>query len=105
MGYVVHKWIFTIKYNPNWSTNHYKASLVAKGFTQIHGVNNQKTFTAVAKLDTVRVLLSLDPNLDRPPHQFDVKNAFFNRNLEEGVYMKIYLLGLRLKIMQGIQTP
>jgi hypothetical protein len=43
----------------------------------------------VAKLNTVRVLLSISANLDWPLHQFDVKNAFLHGNLEEEVYMDV----------------
>lgn len=59
--------------------------LVAKGFTQIHDLDYDETFASVAKLSTVRVLLSIAPNLDWPLHQLDVKNVFLNRDLREVV--------------------
>ena len=43
----------------------------------------------MAKLDTVRVLLSLTTNLDWPLHELDVKNTFLHGNLEEEIYMEI----------------
>ena len=83
------KWIFSIKYNVDGSVNRYKACLVAKGFTQSYGIDYEEMFAPVAKLNSIRVILSLVANLDEPLHQLDIKNAFLNGELEEEVYMNI----------------
>jgi Reverse transcriptase (RNA-dependent DNA polymerase) len=77
------KWVYTIKFGANGEVEIYKAKLVTKGFTQTYGIDFQKTFSPVSKLNTIRVLLSLAANLDWPLHQFDVKNAFLHGNLKE----------------------
>ena len=81
------KWIFTIKYKADKMIERYKARLVAKGFTQTYGIDYQEIFAPVAKLNTIRIILSLATNLDWSLQQFDVKNAFLHGTLEEEVYM------------------
>lgn len=81
------KWLFTVKFRADGSVERRKVRLVAKGFTQTYGVDYQETFAPVAKINTIRILLSLAVNLDWSLHQLDVKNAFLNGDLEEDVFM------------------
>ena len=85
------KWVFVVKFKGDGSLERYKARMVAKGYTQTYGVDYQETFALVAKMNTLRILLSLDVNFDRELQQHDVKNAFLHGELEEEFYMSILL--------------
>src|SRR4051812_49699814 len=86
---VRYKWVFTVKQTPEGKVDMYKTRLVAKGYSQTYGIDYDETFAPVAKMSTVRMLVSCATNFSWPLHQLDVKNAFLHRDLQEEVYMEM----------------
>lgn len=66
----------------------YRAHLVAKGFTQIVGIDYEETFAPVAWLNSLRLLLSLAATYDWEIHQIDIKSVYLNGLLDEEIYME-----------------
>ncbi|GJU07406.1 retrotransposon protein, putative, ty1-copia subclass [Tanacetum coccineum] len=61
--------------------------LVAKGFTQTYGVDYEETFSPVADIKAIRILIAIVAYYDYEIWQMDVKTAFLNGRLNEDVYM------------------
>ena len=84
---IENKWIFKKKTDADGNVTIYKARLVAKGFRQVQGVDYDETFSPVAMLKSVRIMLAIAAFHNYEIWQMDVKTAFLDGFLEEELYM------------------
>jgi hypothetical protein len=82
------KWLFKKKFNAQGKVEKYKAQLVAKGYSQVEGIDFGEIFSPVAKLTSIRFILSIVVSFDLEVEQMDVKTTFLHGDLEEENYMK-----------------
>jgi hypothetical protein len=82
------KWIYKIKHAADGSVEKYKARFVARGFSQIEGVDYEETFAPVARYTSIRAVISIAAEMGWRIHQMDVKTTFLNGIIEEEVYIE-----------------
>nr|GFB42405.1 hypothetical protein [Tanacetum cinerariifolium] len=63
-----------------------KARLVAQGYTQEEGIDNDKDFAPVARIESIRLFLAYTSFKDFVAYQIDVKSDFLYGKIEDEVY-------------------
>ncbi|GJW75400.1 zinc finger, CCHC-type containing protein [Tanacetum coccineum] len=81
------KWIFKRKLKVDGTIEKFKARLVIQGFKQKSGVDYFDTYAPVARISTIRLLITMASIHNLIIYQMDVKTAFLNGDLDEEVYM------------------
>ncbi|GJX45603.1 retrotransposon protein, putative, ty1-copia subclass [Tanacetum coccineum] len=90
------------EYWHGWQCNTYKARLVAKGITQTYEVDYEETFSSVADIRAIRILIAISAYYDYEIWKINVKTAFLNGHLSEEVYVvqpkgeAAYVLGIKI---------
>ena len=82
------KWIFKNKTDEDGEIIRNKSRLVAKGYTKVEGVDFDESFALVARLEFIRILMSIVCTMNFKLYQMDVTCAFLNGYLNEEVFVK-----------------
>jgi hypothetical protein len=77
------KWVFRNKQDEHGVVTRNKAWLVAKDYSQVEGLDFDKTFAPIARLESICILLSYATHHGYKLFQMDVKSAFLNRPIKK----------------------
>lgn len=83
------RWVFALRENSSGDIINYKSRLVAKGLTQLKGIDYDEVFAPVVRFQTLRFLLAYAAKKDDEIMQLDIKTAFLHGRLTEELYMSI----------------
>jgi hypothetical protein len=84
------KWVFCIKCKADRTIEKYKVRLVARGFTQVYGIDYFDTFSPIAKLTSIQTLLTIAACNDWEIESFDFNSVYLNGklNTDKVIYMQ-----------------
>nr|GEZ84518.1 hypothetical protein [Tanacetum cinerariifolium] len=80
------KWIYKVKLDEMGSVLKNMARLVARGYHQEEGIDFEESFSLVAQLEAIRILIAFAAHMNTIVYQMDVKTAFLNVILHEEIY-------------------
>ena len=81
------KWIFKVKPKTEHEPETYKARLVVQGFRQREGSDFGETFAAVARTNSLRILIALAAANNTRMTKLDVANAFLSSKMDVELYV------------------
>ena len=82
------RWVFHEKRNEKGEIVRRKARFVCCGYEQREHIDHGDTFAPVARLETVRLLLSLAARFRMTLTQFDVKCAFLSGDIDRQIFVR-----------------
>lgn len=83
------RWVFKIKLREDGSISKYKACYVAKGYSQVEGVDFGETFSTTSKPASFRVFMTMAASRGWDVEQMDAISAFLNCDCHEEIYLKL----------------
>ena len=81
------KWFFKTKFAADGSPLKYKEILVSNGYSQVHGIDYNETFSPMVNMDSIRLALTIAASKQWEVHHMDVKCEFLNGYMNEDIYM------------------
>ncbi len=81
------KWVYCTKENADGNKS-FKARYVAKGYSQVKGIDYNETFSPTANITSVRALMQIAAHNDLTVHQMDVKTAFLHAPIDTEIYLE-----------------
>lgn len=85
---VISRWLYKVKQAVDGSVEKHKYRFLARGFSQVEMIENDETFSLVARYSLIRSIFSLSTQIGWKIHQMDVKTTFLNGTIEEEVYIE-----------------
>jgi hypothetical protein len=85
---VTSRWLYKLKHVADGSIEKYKARFVARGFSQVEGVDYDETFASVVRYTPIKAVISIAAEMGWKIHRMDVKTTFLNGLIQEVVYIE-----------------
>jgi hypothetical protein len=82
------KWIYKIKHIVDGNIERHKMRFVARGFSQMEGIDYEETFAPIARYTSIWMIISPVAFMGWRVHQMDVKTTFLNGEIKEEVYIE-----------------
>ena len=98
------KWVFKLKTDQDGKPQRFKPRLVARGFTQVAGLDYDETYSPVVRIETIRLMVSLAASMKMPIKQLDIPTAYLNGVLDKPIYTCIDGVDYRInKALYGLK--
>ena len=85
---ITNKWVLTKKFDAHGVLLRLKARLVARGFSQVQGIDFNDTFAPTLKVVPLRLIFAISAGLNLELHHLDIETTFLHGDLDEEIYME-----------------